>query len=413
MNDLNALQEADGVSSRQLKPVVKAVKLIFPRIFLLFFLLGAFNAAAVPAGVEAVFKEKYPAAEKVKWGVDRNGLWEAKFDLDGIEYRADFKKDGSWVETENNIKFRELPDAVQQKFRSEFGDAKISEVERVDSAEKGLFFDVEIARSGKNLDIEYAEDGTKLGAGFLSTIVHPFQTQIGDIGAHKQQAEEMSWAELLTEFGLNLFVISIFAWAIYYRRHHDHQMLFLLLGFNLFLFPIFLLSTSLSAGFGFTIFALLALVRLRSETFSKSEMTYMVGAVALTFINALLPAKVELVAASIVLATAWIVDHPRMWTNQFHSTEIRFRVKDKFKVLDHAYLKKYLETRFLIEINYVRIISARDNDVKVSLSYRDRNGNGSKIFSKSDKAEAKVFEPDLIASSTLSKQPFNQRSPEV
>lgn len=338
-------------------------------LFLLASLMPLAGVAA-PTVVQESFAQKYPGIEVKKWGLDSNGRWEAKFEVEGFKYRADFNKNGEWVETERSLRFKELPEKVQEAVKREYGDERIAEVEEVNHPTKGLFYDVEFKRSGKNQDVEFDPSGRVLipAAGFFT----PFQATMGDFTGVSRNVEDMSLGELLLEFALNLVIILIFARFIYYRRHHDHQMLFLLLGFNLFLFPIFLLSSSLSAGFGFTIFAVLALVRLRSDTFSKTEVTYLVGAVALTFINALLPAKVEIVSSIIVLLTAWFGDHPSIWANAFHGTEIRYRLKDMSKALDNEYLKAGIEKDFGVQVNYVDIQRVVNGEVRLRVAYRDR-----------------------------------------
>ena len=324
------------------------------------------SVIAVPPEVESAFSVKYPDAGEKKWQIDENGYWEAGFQLGELEYRADFTTDGAWVETEQSIKLEELPDAVQRAVKRDFGEDEIAEIESVDHPTKGDFFDVEFKRDGKNFDAEYNAAGERLES-LMDELIAP----VGSLSKGNNRLDEMSKLELAFEFGFNTLTIFIYAWVIYYRRHHDHKMLFLLLGFNLFLFPIFLLSTSLTAGFGFTIFALLALVRMRSDTFSKTEIAYLLGAVALTFINAMLPARVEIVSSLIVLLTAWFGDHPRIWRDAYHSVSVRYRIKDLDKMLDQDYLRKQIAEEFHVEVNEIDIERVTKNEVRLMVMYRD------------------------------------------
>ena len=324
---------------------------------------------AVPPEVEKAFREKYPDAMVEDWEVDVNGYWEAYFELNGTDYRGDFTDEGEWVETESSLDFNDLPDAVQRAVRLDFGDEEIAEVESVDHHTKGKFFDVEFKRKGPNQDVEYNEKGERLE--LMASVVDELTSPVGNLADTQKRTEEMGKLELLFEFGFNLLTIFVFAWVIYYRRHHDHQMLFLLLGFNLFLFPIFLLSASLTAGFGFTIFALLALVRMRSDTFSKTEIAYLLGAVALTFINAMLPARVEIISTSIVLVTAYLGDHPNVWRDAYHTVEIRYRIKDTKGMLDRDYLSQMIANDFNVEVDNLDIERIGKNEVRMIVMYRD------------------------------------------
>lgn len=331
------------------------------------------GAYAVPDAVEKVFEKQYPGAKDVEWEVDANGFWEAGFEEDGVKYRADFRESGQWIETETSIEFSDLPDAVQTAVREQYPDEEVSEVEKVDSALRGIFFDVEFKREGKNQDVEYLASGER-----VKNVVNSLESAAGalfepipELNAEIQKPSEIGRLELAFEFGFNLLVILIYSYAIYYRRHHDHKMLFLLLGFNLFLFPIFLLNSVLTAGIGFTIFALLALVRLRSDTFDKTEVAYLLGAVALTFINSVLPASVEYLASIMVLGTAYFGDHPRLWRDAYQNVEIRLPLDEMSQMLDAAFIKKRIEKEFGIEVNDIEIMRVEKKRVRLQVMYRE------------------------------------------
>ena len=129
-------------------------------------LVGCTAAAAqdgVPEAVEQTFAAKYPGAEEVRWGRDRNDSHEAHFRLDGRKLRADFREDGTWIETEESISWKELPRAVRKAVEDEYDEDDVVELEFTDNAEKGEFYDVELDPKGeKKFDVEYRADGTKL-----------------------------------------------------------------------------------------------------------------------------------------------------------------------------------------------------------------------------------------------------------
>ncbi len=118
------------------------------------------DKSTVPEAVKMTFQNKYPGENDPDWKQDEHGYWESHFKIDGEKYRADFNADGSWVETENSIKNDELPEAIKKVIAEKYKDHKITEVERVDSAKKGIFYDVEFKQKGKNMDIEFRADGT-------------------------------------------------------------------------------------------------------------------------------------------------------------------------------------------------------------------------------------------------------------
>lgn len=118
------------------------------------------DKTTVPEAVQMTFQKKYLGETDPDWKQDEHGYWESHFKIDGEKYRADFNPDGSWVETENSIKDSELPEAVKKVIGEKYADHEITEVERVDSAEKGIFYDVEFKKKGKNMDVEFREDGS-------------------------------------------------------------------------------------------------------------------------------------------------------------------------------------------------------------------------------------------------------------
>jgi len=340
-------------------------------------------ALAVPEVVERAFQQKYGDDGKPEWEIDSNGFWEAQFENEKGAVRADFTVEGKWIETETTIDFDELPDAVQMAVRSEFGDRELAEIEEVDSAAKGHFFDVEFKERGPNEDVEYAPSGERLD-GMLDSMAIAMTDLAGpmsELEDGKSDLAQMTRIQLALEFGLNLLTIFLYAFGIYYLRHHNHKMMFLLFAFNLFLFPIFLLSTVLTAGFGFTIFALLALVRLRSENFDKAEVAYLLGAVSLTFINSQLSASVEIAASALVLVTAFVADHPFLWRAAYQSTEIRYKISDTTKMLDREYLRQKIAEEFCVDVNELEIDRVAKKEVRLTVMYQDR---GLQVFQEKD-----------------------------
>jgi len=116
----------------------------------------------VPEAVAMAFQKKYPGESDPDWEQDDHGYWESHFKIDGEKYRADFNADGSWVETENDIKTKNLPESIKKVIEEKYSEYEITEVEHVQNAKKGEFYDVEFKQKGKNKDVEFREDGTEI-----------------------------------------------------------------------------------------------------------------------------------------------------------------------------------------------------------------------------------------------------------
>lgn len=117
----------------------------------------------IPAAVTTAFQQKYPSAQNVSWE-DRVSNFQAKFVQDNVMYEARFDKNGSWVETEKNMKFDELPGAVKSAFRSsKFRDYTIrtvAHIERSNGTKEYRLFIRDNVVQRKYL--YYKEDGTLL-----------------------------------------------------------------------------------------------------------------------------------------------------------------------------------------------------------------------------------------------------------
>ncbi len=325
-------------------------------------------ALAVPSAVENSFAKKYPDVSEVEWEQDSHDYWEGKFTVDKIHYRADFEEDGTWIETENSIDFQDLPRTIRNAIVAKFPDEEISELESVDNAARGKFYDVEFLRNGEKYDVEFRQD------------LFFVETYNEDTGAWEElmstrerqiNVDSLNWNEFSKELVFNVLFVVIYAGFIYFPRHGDTEMLFLLLGFNLFMFPVLILSTGFSAGIGFTIFAMLALVRLRSDSMSKIDVAYLLGAVALTFVNALLVARVSISGSLVVLLTAWLADHPMIRRYSSQMLPVRYRSSDTTKLLDRSFLREQISRDYNIQVRKIKFEALQKDEVRLLVFYKD------------------------------------------
>jgi len=142
-------------------------KALAPFALCLLLACGDSPAAAqddVPPTIVANMMRLYPEAEDLDWGIDGNDNWEVHFEVDDEKARADFKPDGTWIETEESLKWDELPEVVQDAIKRDYDKDDIVEIEHTMSAEKGEFYDVEIDPKGKKkFDLAYSKEGKILG----------------------------------------------------------------------------------------------------------------------------------------------------------------------------------------------------------------------------------------------------------
>jgi hypothetical protein len=113
----------------------------------------------IPANVKKELVAKYPTATNVKWEMENKTTYEAVFKLNSESVSANFTKDGKWLETEKEIKFSQLPKAVQDVLNKQYPKAKYTELAEVESPENGKFLDVDVTYNKKKFVVELKPTG--------------------------------------------------------------------------------------------------------------------------------------------------------------------------------------------------------------------------------------------------------------
>ena len=117
-------------------------------------------------------------------------------------------------------------------------------------------------------------------------------------------------------FGLNMVAMLLLVFGLYYRRYQDRELATAAALFNIFVFAVLtvLSSVNFSLGAGFGLFAILALFTLRSEPFTKIEITYCFGSVAVAVICSIQGTTISYAALVVLLVVVgtYVVDHPKV-----------------------------------------------------------------------------------------------------
>jgi hypothetical protein len=82
----------------------------------------------VPMIIKSAFDAKYPNAQKVNWGIEKPGEFEAEFVLNGVESSALYDSKGQFLESEIEIKENQLPQAIKNSISKEFVGYKIAKL---------------------------------------------------------------------------------------------------------------------------------------------------------------------------------------------------------------------------------------------------------------------------------------------
>jgi hypothetical protein len=167
--------------------------------------------------------------------------------------------------------------------------------------------------------------------------------------------------DVFIRLGLDAVAIAALAYGIYLPRHRrmDLVVVYALFNLGLFLAIVVITRGEVTLGIGLGLFAVLSMIRLRSETFDNRELAYFFVALVLALVTAIELGSLALagILAAVALLVAWAVDHPRL-SPPTRGLEVTL---DRV-VTDRAALRSLLEERlgatvaeaWVIELDYVR-----------------------------------------------------------
>lgn len=119
-----------------------------------------------PKKVEEAFAKKFPTVKKVKWDKENDTEWEAEFKMKGTEYSANFMEDGTWKETEHEIKKNAIPANVKTSLDTEFSGYKIEEAEISETSE-GSVYEFELEKGEQTMEVAIDTNGKVIKKGMM------------------------------------------------------------------------------------------------------------------------------------------------------------------------------------------------------------------------------------------------------
>lgn len=182
---------------------------------------------------------------------------------------------------------------------------------------------------------------------------------------------------LLARFGIDLGAMLLLVFGLYYRRYRDKELVTAAALFNVFVFAVLSVLSSVEFGLaaGFGLFAILALFTLRSEPISKTEITYFFGSVAIAVICSVSGTTLPFVGAvvAIVLLGAWLIDHPSI-LRSVDGIKLTLDKIDGHALSDPAAMRTELSQRLGVDVMSYQI-TALDyitDMARINVYYRKR-----------------------------------------
>jgi Domain of unknown function (DUF4956) len=161
--------------------------------------------------------------------------------------------------------------------------------------------------------------------------------------------------DALARLAIDAGAIGVLAFALYYPRHGRSDLAVLLCLFNLgvFLAVIVIVGGEFGVSAGLGLFAVLSVMRMRSETFSARELGYFFTSLALAVVSAVEVAGFgfSLALAAAALGAALLLDHPRL-LRPTRSMEVTLELVFS----DHDALRRHLEERLNVHVVDVRVV---------------------------------------------------------
>lgn len=129
--------------------------------------------------------------------------------------------------------------------------------------------------------------------------------------------DTLDLSTLLRDFAIDAVAITLLAYFIYYLRHRRRDATIGYIATNISLFVVAAAlssSTTLNVGVGFGLFAVLSIVRLRSDEATQAEIGYTMVALVIGLMTGLpgLDTEIKIVFSALLVSTMFIVDHPRL-----------------------------------------------------------------------------------------------------
>ncbi|MFD0991193.1 PepSY-like domain-containing protein [Mariniflexile jejuense] len=116
------------------------------------------NQNNVPKIVKEAFAKKFPNVKEAHWDKESETEWEAEFKMNKVEYSANFSNEGVWLETEHEIKTKDLPKNIIDVLKSQFLEYDIEDVE-ISETSKGVFYEFEIEKDETKMEVVLDMDG--------------------------------------------------------------------------------------------------------------------------------------------------------------------------------------------------------------------------------------------------------------
>lgn len=104
----------------------------------------------------------FPNATDISWDKTRNNLYEADFDIKGVDYEALYDEKGNLIKYTRDVSIKEFGDVMKNAVLTKYPDFRIDGVKKIVVGSKVMYkIDLESKRIGNEMELSvlYSEDG--------------------------------------------------------------------------------------------------------------------------------------------------------------------------------------------------------------------------------------------------------------
>lgn len=104
------------------------------------------DESGVPKEIIESFNTNFKGGTVESWDKEKDGGYEAEFDLNGVETSATFSPNGQLIETEQEIDESALPSSIAEYLKINYDGKSIDEVAKITTGEGIVKYEVEIEK---------------------------------------------------------------------------------------------------------------------------------------------------------------------------------------------------------------------------------------------------------------------------
>jgi hypothetical protein len=119
----------------------------------------ALRSSQVPSSVRQGYASKFPGTRTTEWKLKPDRRYEAEFELKGVGIAAKFDSTGAWLETESDIKARQVPPAVREAITTGFIGYKIIERQRLEPRAGPTLYEIHLENAKEVLKTQFDSSG--------------------------------------------------------------------------------------------------------------------------------------------------------------------------------------------------------------------------------------------------------------